>query len=219
MTILLSNIIPKEQLVIVHSHLPEMEWPGIMEHINATSMGIPVRITQAVKTFFQMVEHRKMWPGMQQRQCTSDLKRGPLQKLIRAICKERKMNLVVNCMGMRADESASRSKLEPFKYVEYCSKAGREWYEWLPIHHLNEEQVFRTITEAGQVPHWVYSKGMRRCSCKICIFSTKEDIKISAKLDPEHAARVVSTERRLNHSFIQPKKGELPKFIDQIISE
>ena len=37
-------------------------------------------VVQAGKTFFDMVEHRQMFPSPKNRQCTSDLKRGPIAK-------------------------------------------------------------------------------------------------------------------------------------------
>ena len=89
MTIKLSKMVPKDQLVIVYAHLPEVDWDGSVEHIKATSFGIPVYTCQAVKTFFEMVERRQKFPSPQYRQCTSDLKRGPIEKQIRAILKER----------------------------------------------------------------------------------------------------------------------------------
>ncbi|MCY4406192.1 MAG: hypothetical protein OXC15_07475 [Rhodospirillaceae bacterium] len=36
MTILLSRIVPRAQLVAVHAPLGEVEWPGTIEHIRAT---------------------------------------------------------------------------------------------------------------------------------------------------------------------------------------
>ena len=36
MTILLAHIVPRDQLVAVHAPLGEVEWPGTVEHIEAT---------------------------------------------------------------------------------------------------------------------------------------------------------------------------------------
>jgi hypothetical protein len=35
---------------------------------------------------------------------------------------------------MRAQESSARAKLETLQLNQKNSKAGREWYDWLPIH-------------------------------------------------------------------------------------
>ena len=36
MTILLSRIVPRDQLIVVHAPLGEVEWPGTIEHIERT---------------------------------------------------------------------------------------------------------------------------------------------------------------------------------------
>jgi DNA sulfur modification protein DndC len=74
-------------------------------------------IAHPSKTFFDMVEHRGMFPSPSTRQCTSDLKRGPIEREIRRYLKAHPEfgGLVVNCMGMRAEESPGRSKLQTFK--------------------------------------------------------------------------------------------------------
>ncbi|WP_262216188.1 adenine nucleotide alpha hydrolase family protein [Serratia ficaria] len=79
----LLQVIPFEQMVVVHADLGEVEWPGIVEHINDT-ISHPLNIVRAGKTFLGMVEKRGMWPSARYRQCTSDLKRGPIEKFIRA---------------------------------------------------------------------------------------------------------------------------------------
>ena len=43
MTILLSSIVPREQMVVVHTPLAEVEWPGTIEHIdNTLPDGVPL---------------------------------------------------------------------------------------------------------------------------------------------------------------------------------
>ena len=41
MTVLLSRIVPREQTIVVHAPLGEVEWPGAMAQIEAT---IPERV-------------------------------------------------------------------------------------------------------------------------------------------------------------------------------
>jgi 3'-phosphoadenosine 5'-phosphosulfate sulfotransferase (PAPS reductase)/FAD synthetase len=201
MTILLKQAVPAEQLVIVHAHLPEVEWEGSIEHIEKWSFGIPVHVCQAVKTFFQMVDHRRRFPDKSRRQCTSDLKRGPIEKQIRQILKERKLKLVVNCMGLRAEESSGRAKLERLKFNPRNSVAGREWYDWLPIHEMSTKRVFAVIRWAKQEPFWTYSKGMTRKSCCFCIMANKNDLKIAKILKPVLYEKYVSKEKELGHTL------------------
>jgi 3'-phosphoadenosine 5'-phosphosulfate sulfotransferase (PAPS reductase)/FAD synthetase len=217
MTIYLREHIPAAQLVIVHAILPEVDWDGIPEHITATCGDIPVHHTQARKTFFEMVEHRGQFPSPKYRQCTSDLKRGPIERTIRQISAARGERLIVNCMGMRAEESSARSRLNTFKLNAGNSVAGREWYDWLPIHHLSTKDVFAMIAGAGQEPHWAYGAGMSRLSCCFCIMSSKADLKTAAKLNPALLQRYVEAERRFDKTMMMPVAGRR-QFLDEIVA-
>jgi DNA sulfur modification protein DndC len=213
----LRTIIPKDQLIVIHAHLPEVEWEGTIEHINTYLYGHKFEVCTATKTFFEMVEHRQMWPSPKNRQCTSDLKRGPLEKLIRSISKELENRLIVSCMGLRAEESSSRAKAEVFKFSENNSKAGREWYNWLPVHGLMEDEVFRMIMEAGELPFWTYAEGMKRKSCCFCIMACESDHRVASRLRPELFKRIVETEKRIGHTLIMPTKKHGTRTLDQII--
>gem|GEM_PF-3596128 len=75
--------VPHRQLLIVHAPLREVDWEGGIEHINRYSFGIPVLLAEAKRSFWEMVEARGMFPSPKQRQCTSDLKRTPIEREIR----------------------------------------------------------------------------------------------------------------------------------------
>lgn len=201
-TILLRQIIPPSQLLLVHAILPEVDWDGVEDHIHATSSGLPIITAEAKTTFFQMVERRQMFPSADNRQCTSDLKRGPINREVRRYLKANPQfgGKVVMCMGMRAEESPKRSRLEVFKLSTSNSIAGRTWYEWLPIHHLTTDEVFATIAEAGERPLWVY-KYLSRASCSFCILASAADLTAAARLRPDLYRRYVQTERRLNFTL------------------
>lgn len=216
MTIFLQKHVASKNLIIVYADLGSVVWEGTKEHITKQHPDIPLYIARAKKTFFDMVHHRKMFPSPQYRQCTSDLKRNPLEVLIRWISKTLDRKLIVNCQGLRAEESPNRKKKENFIKSEKLSAAGREVYEWLPIQDELKTWCFDTIREAGQEPHWVYGKGMKRCSCKICIFSSEEDIKLSAELDPENAQEYMDAEELYDFTMIMPKEGKR-RFIKEIL--
>lgn len=207
MYLLLKRLVPAEQLVVVHAHLPEVEWDGVREHIHAT-IESPYYECRARRTFLQMVAERGMWPSPSQRQCTSDLKRGPLEKLIRSISLETGRKVIVNCMGMRAQESAARAEKSPWKHSARNSKAGRQWYEWLPIHGWSEKQVFASIRDHGQEPHWAYAAGMTRLSCCFCIMASDADLKTAARLRPQLLETYIALEEKMGHTFRSPKKGK-----------
>jgi len=206
MKIFLSKVVPHDQLVIIHADLPEVDWEGCWEHVQKNSMGIEAHMVRAGKTFFEMVEHRGMFPSPSYRQCTSDLKRQPIEKFIRNWCKENGKNIIVNCMGIRAEESSARAKQIPFRISERNSKAGREWYDWLPIFDWSVKEVWAEIESVGQKRHYAYDLGMSRLSCVFCIMSNKSDIKVAAKHNPDLYKRYVETEERLGFTLLMSGK-------------
>ncbi|WP_415913412.1 phosphoadenosine phosphosulfate reductase family protein [Neptuniibacter sp. QD37_11] len=214
------ELVPDSQIVVMHAELPEADWDGLREHIEDNVVDTtPLLYTRAKKTFWDMVLHRGMFPSPQYRQCTSDLKRGPLEKLIRHYLKDHPDHngLVVNCTGIRGEESNARAKAQPWKYSKQNSKAGREWYDWLPIHGHLIGDVWKLIEQSGQYRHWAYDEGMSRLSCVFCIMSNKSDLRTAARLRPDQYRRVVMTERKIGHTMMMPRKGMEPQTLDQIV--
>lgn len=198
---LLAQRVPHAQICVVHADLGKVEWTGVQEHIRATICH-PLHVVRANKTFFEMVRHRfrtrpdaPSWPSSATRQCTSDLKRAPIHKFIRADMKARGLTLALNCTGIRAEESPSRAKKEPLKLNTTLSLnertlksgkviPGRTVYEYMPIHHLTEPEVFRVIADAQQRPFWAY-KNNRRLSCVFCIMGCENDLRHGAEQRPD----------------------------------
>ena len=216
MTIKLRAIVPDAQIVMIHAHLREVEWDGVIEHIRATTAPLPLYVVEARRGLLDMIAERGMFPSPQQRQCTSDLKRGPIEKQIRHLLKAGPWRPVVNCMGMRAEESTSRAKLTTFKLNGRNSIAGREWYDWLPIHELSTDEVFATIARAGQAPHWAYAAGMTRLSCCFCIMASRADLTTAARLKPDLYRRYVELERQIGQTMIMPSKAHGRRTLEQI---
>lgn len=187
---LMKDLVPADQIVVVHADLGEIEWTGVQDHIRDT-IDHELHVVRAVKTFFEMVRHRAAtrpdvppWPSSATRQCTSDLKRGPIQKFIRHDMKARGSLLSVNCTGIRAEESPGRRKQQAFKVNAALSKAGREVYDYLPIHSLTTEEVFEVIAASGQKPFHAYSRNTR-LSCVFCIMGCANDLKHGSEQRPE----------------------------------
>ena len=184
------------------------------EHIQSTiPNGVPFILAPAAsgKTLLDRIEERGRFPSAKARFCTSDLKRGPIERELRRYLKARPHfgGLVVSAMGMRASESPARSKLVPWRRNVRNSKAGREWFDWLPIHPLGTADVFRIIREAGQSPHWAYAAGMTRLSCSFCILASRADLRRAAELRPDLYRVYVELEKRIGHT-LSPSRIPLP---------
>ncbi len=212
MFLYLFGLVPKEQLLTIHAELAEVDWPDIPAHIVETTYGVPLTLCRAPRTFFEIVERRQMFPSPRMRWCTSDLKRGGIEKAIRATGAK----LIVSCDGRRAQESPNRSRIEPFSLSERNSKAGREWYEWLPIHDWTIEQVFERIASAGQNPHWAYAAGMGRLSCSFCVMSSAADLRTAAQLRPDLYKKYVATEKAIGQVMMMPTKSKGRLTLEQI---
>lgn len=183
------------------------------------------------KTYLEMVERRGMFPSKGQRQCTSDLKRGPIQVFIRSLPEK----VIISCEGLRAQESPDRAKQVPWKLHEDLSiperrtKNGRVYqqsrtvYRWLPIFRESLTQVLRWHWDNGVPLHPVYvpeyhvdgTTGgyLRRLSCRVCIFSTDNDIRAIHQHDNEGFMMIARLEQRTGFTM---KNG---KSLFQIIGQ
>ena len=214
MTILLARIVPRDQLLVVHAPLGEVEWPGTIEHIEKTiPAAVPLIFARVAsgKSLLERVEERGKFPGAQQRWCTSDLKVSPIERELRRYLKAhpRFAGRIVSAIGIRRDESRARSKRIPWARSDRNSRAGREWFDWLPIFDLSTDDVFRVIRDASQSPHWVYAQGISRCSCSLCIFSSRSDLRRAAELRPSLYRRYAALEKRIGHT-LSPSGVPLP---------
>ena len=215
--------IPRRQILVIHATLGEVEWPGALDLAKkqAEDAGLPFIVAEAVKSLLGMVTHRftvrpdaPSWPSASNRQCTSDLKRGPIEREIRRYAKANGFSLIVNCMGLRAQESSGRAKLAVFKKHERNSVAGRSWYDWLPIHSLLTVEVFAMIAAAGQEPHWAYAAGNERLSCVFCIMASGRDLANGAKHNPDLLAKYLELEQRTGYTMHMSRKP-----LTQLITE
>lgn len=216
MLIRLLEVVPRAQMVVIHASLGDVEWPGALEQAQegAKVADLPFVVARAGKDLLGMVVARHAsrpevpsWPSAAHRQCTSDLKRGPIEREVRRLARERGTSVVVNCMGLRAEESPGRAKKEAWRRNDRLSVSGREWFDWLPIHHLATAEVFETIAAAGQEPHPAYALGNQRLSCVFCILSNASDLRNGAIRNPDLYAQYVDLERRTGYTAHQSRKS------------
>ena len=228
--ILLSRLVPREQLLFIHATLPGVEWPGTLEQAegHARAANAEFRVVQAKFGFLEGVERRfakrpdaPSWPDPARRSCTKSFKTGPIESAILSYAKERGFTIVVDATGVRALESDQRARQPPWKLYEGKSLlAGvsrgkpvgnrRLWLKYLPIHHLTRRDVFRVIAAAGQRPHPAYLAGNERLSCVFCVMGSPEDLRRGAEYNPELYGQYLDTETAVGWKFRSKKvKGEV----------
>jgi 3'-phosphoadenosine 5'-phosphosulfate sulfotransferase (PAPS reductase)/FAD synthetase len=157
------------RITVLHCALGHVEWPGTAELARKQAAHYGVRYEERHRKqglLLDQVRRRGRWLSSSARYCTSDQKRGPARKLITELVAElgdlHRLARVLNCMGLRAEESHARPKKARLSRDEAASSGRRTVDTWLPIHDWTEEQVWRCIQASGVPHHPAYDQGMTR---------------------------------------------------------
>src|SRR3954451_23957392 len=108
---------------------------------------------------------------------------------------------ILNCLGLRAQESPARASRRPFGLNAAASSGRRRVDDWLPIHSWTVQEVWARIRASGVRHHPAYDLGMPRLSCCFCIFSPRSALMLAGKHTPELLEEYVQLERRIDHRF------------------
>ena len=221
MLIDLMTRIPHDLMIVVHSDLGAMEWHGAKEIAakHAADCGLPFIVARSfdingnernlldlVAAKFESRPEVPSWPSPDCRSCTSALKRDPTMREVRRYAKQHGFTQVVNCEGIRAQESADRAKRPSFEFVARGSSQTRTWFNWAPIHAMTTDQVFASIRAAGVELHPAYAAGNERLSCVFCIMGSKNDLLLGSIARPELFAAYVAMEQRTGYTMHMDRK-------------
>ena len=128
--------VDRSKLIVAHADLGDMEWEGTkaLAERQAKIYGLRFEaIARPQGDLLTHIEQRKMWPSSTCRYCTSDHKRGQISKIITKIAKETKTSRpgmispvrILNCLGIRAEESNARAKKIPFQVNARLTGKGK----------------------------------------------------------------------------------------------
>jgi 3'-phosphoadenosine 5'-phosphosulfate sulfotransferase (PAPS reductase)/FAD synthetase len=206
--------VPRDRLLVAHADLGRVEWPGTRElaEEQARHYGLAfVAVSRPQGDLLDHIARRGKFPSPTVRYCTSDHKRGPIDRVLTHLAARSRQAGVrrprlLNCLGLRADESPARALRLPFAFDVRASNGRRHVDTWLPLHAWTAEQVWARIRSSGVRHHPAYDLGMPRLSCCFCIFSPRSALLLAGKHNPELLAEYVAVERQIGHSFRQ----ELP---------
>lgn len=202
----------RDRIVVVHCDLGRVEWTGTraLAELQARHYGARFEVVSRRQgDLLAQVRARRMWPSPKQRYCTSDQKRDQVRRLLTQLTQEVRARVgprrvrILNCMGMRAEESPARAKLMPLELDRRASNGRREVWTWLPVHGWTVAQVWDRIRATGVPYHLAYDLGMPRLSCCFCIFAPKAALVLAGKHNPELLAEYVAVEREIGHTFRQ----------------
>lgn len=201
----------RDRIVCVFADLGDKdEWEGTEDIARYHAAFYGLRFIKVVKgetkgepvTLLEHIERRGMWPDQQNRYCTSDMKRDPISTVFTRLVKEVSPFgsggpvRILNCQGMRAQESPKRAMMVPFHFDKRASNGKRHVDIWLPIHELTEAQIWEGIRESGVKHHPIYDAGMPRLSCRFCVLAGRKALVRAAQLDPEGAQERAALEDR-----------------------
>lgn len=205
-----------DRLVAVHADLGRVEWDGTPDLAREQSEHYGIRFEIVKRPQGDLLDHIEQhgkFPSAAARYCTSAHKRGQVYKVMTKLADEHRHHLdatgrrrrpcrILNCMGLRAEESKLRSKKVPFEFDDKAStKTTRHVDTWLPIHRWTEPEVWRSIHASGVRYHWAYDAGMPRLSCSFCVLASKSALIRAAQLRPDLAAEYAAVEERIGHTF------------------
>lgn len=207
-----------DRLIAVHADLGRVEWEGTkaLAAKQAEQYGIRFEVVQRDGDLLDQIIDRRIsldakgktsapaWPSSAARFCTSDQKTSQVTKLITALVRESGITgrqvRVLNCLGIRAQESPARAKKVAFG--QDCATNGKRQVDrWLPIFDWTEDEVWGRIKESGVSYHPAYDLGMSRLSCVFCVFASKRDLTIAAKHNPELAREYAEVEIQVRSTF------------------
>jgi 3'-phosphoadenosine 5'-phosphosulfate sulfotransferase (PAPS reductase)/FAD synthetase len=196
-----------DRVIAVHADLGRVEWKGTRElaEEQCAHYGLKLHVVRREKgDLLTQIEEREMFPDSQNRYCTSDQKRDQISKVFTKIVAELGLGRqarILNCMGLRAEESAMRAKKSAMIVDSRNTNAKREVTTWLPIHHWLVGEVWNRIKLSGVRHHPAYDLGMPRLSCVFCIFAPKAALMIAGKANPELLTEYVRVEKKIGHTF------------------
>jgi len=210
--------VSRDRIVVVHCDLGRVEWKGTAELAREQAEHYGLRfeiVSRELGDLLDQVEQRHEsnvakgkdiapWPSSEARWCTSDQKTSQVLKLITRLTAELNLSRqarILNCLGIRAQESPARAKKASFEVDKKATNGKRHVDRWLPIFDWKVEQVWDRIRQSGVRYHEAYDLGMERLSCCFCVLATKADLTIAVTHNPELADEYVAVERRVGKTF------------------
>jgi 3'-phosphoadenosine 5'-phosphosulfate sulfotransferase (PAPS reductase)/FAD synthetase len=204
-----------DRVVAVHADLGRVEWEGTREIAEAQAKHFGARFIAVARPqgdLLDLVRHYGFWPKPTSRYCTAMLKRGQILRVLTELANEARAALpegvrrpirILNCIGLRAEESPGRAA-QPMLTLEArgSGKGLRKVVDiWLPIQDWPEAKVWEACRASGAPIHPAYAAGLPRASCVFCIYAPREALIVAGRAHPALLAEYVELEREIGHDF------------------
>lgn len=209
--------VKRSRLVVVHADLGRVEWLGTKDLAERQAKHYGLRfevVTRPQGDLLHQVEFQRngLWPSSTNRYCTSDHKRGQILKLLTRLTNEtraaentKRRIKILDCWGIRAEESTERAKKDELSINKKGTNKKRLTHTYLPVFNFTENEVWATIKRSGVEHHRAYDLGMPRLSCCFCIYSGRDSLLIAGEHNPELLEEYVALEKRVKFDFMYKK--------------
>lgn len=180
------------------------EHPRTYEYLRGELASVigPIEEVRADRTMVDLIRSKAMFPSRRIRFCTQELKVFPMQRHVAELA-EREGRDVINAVGIRAEESASRSRFSEWEWAP-----GWDAETWRPLLRWTLDDVIAIHARHGLRPNPLYLEGAERVGCWPCIYARKSEIRHLADTDPERVALIRRLESELTDAATE-RRGEL----------
>lgn len=147
-------------------------------------------------SFLELAKKKKRFPSSQARFCTEELKLKPMRKYIESYLPDCEI-----WVGVRAEESFSRSKLPVRAFADYygCDMVR-------PILNWTWQQVFDIMKRHSIKPNPLYKNGMKRVGCFPCVMASNEELRNMFSRYPDSLQMLQDAEDEIGRSLFPPAK-------------
>jgi 3'-phosphoadenosine 5'-phosphosulfate sulfotransferase (PAPS reductase)/FAD synthetase len=154
--------------------------------------------------FVRLTFKNMTFPTRFRKWCTRQLKMEVFKDYLEA-----KDNDVISAVGIRREESKSRSKVTEWEY-----NSDFDCQIWRPIYKWTEKNVIDIHKEFNVIPNSLYLKGDHRVGCYPCIYARKKQI---SNLPSQRVEFICKFETLLGNYVKKHTKSEkLLKFLESM---
>jgi len=222
--------------LIVHADLGRIEHVESIDHVRklAAFVGWPLLIAKREKgdlldryeqrwhdncTRYALLECVNLispFPAPMSPFCRSEVKVAPI---VQAVTKRFPGQIIISCVGLRAEESNARAKKPIFRLNDkFQRRNGSRGFDWHPIHNTTIEQVFLTHRKAGFPLHPQYLRGNERLSCSFCFLGSKNDLTHGAEVQTNHESYRIISALEIRSSFSYQQNAWLADLRPDLLS-
>ena len=156
------------------------------------------------------------WPQASSPFCRSETKVAPITQAAARLFPKA---LILNVIGLRAEESAKRARNPVSKPNDKLSRAdGTHGRDWFPILHTTIETVWLTHHNANFPRHPQYDRGNERISCAYCFLASRNDWEKGAAVPTNHKSYRHIAELEILSTFSYRQQDWLSDIQPQILS-